>query len=73
MVVAELDHEEQLAQATKIEGEILSLVVAGMGVAIRTIFLKPPKWIVKSTAGKPARSATREKLLQEHPELSVEP
>ncbi len=43
-----------------------------MGVAIRTIFLKPPKWIVKSTAGKPARSATREKLLQEHPELGTE-
>jgi acyl-CoA synthetase (AMP-forming)/AMP-acid ligase II len=72
VVVAELEHEEQLAQATKIEGEIRSLVVAGMGVAIRTIFLKPPKWIVKSTAGKPARSATREKLLQEHPELGTE-
>ena len=72
VVVAELEHEEQLAQAAKIEGEIRSLVVAGMGVAIRTIFLKPPKWIVKSTAGKPARSATREKLLQEHPELGTE-
>jgi hypothetical protein len=24
---------------------------------------------VKSTAGKPARSTTREKLLQEHPDL----
>jgi len=47
-------------------------VVAGLGVAVRTIFLKPPKWIVKSTAGKPARSATREKLLHEHPELNVE-
>jgi len=72
VVVAELENEEQLAQAAKIEGEVRSLVVAGMGVAIRTIFLKPPKWIVKSTAGKPARSATREKLLQEHPELGTE-
>jgi hypothetical protein len=43
-----------------------------MGVAIRTIFVKPPKWIVKSTAGKASRSATREKLLQEHPELGVD-
>ena len=34
-------------------------------------FSKPPKWIVKSTAGKPARSATREKLLKEHPELNT--
>jgi len=43
-----------------------------MGVAVRTIFLKPPKWIVKSTAGKAARSTTREKLLKEHPELAGE-
>jgi hypothetical protein len=27
---------------------------------------------VKSTAGKPARSTTREKLLREHPELHQE-
>jgi hypothetical protein len=46
-------------------------VVAGIGVAARKIFLKPSKWIVKSTAGKAARSATREKLLKEHPELKV--
>jgi len=41
-------------------------------VAVRTIFLKPPRWIVKSTAGKASRSATREKLLREHPELDCE-
>jgi fatty-acyl-CoA synthase len=69
VVVAEAEREELHCKAADIEGEIRSLVVAGMGVAIRTIFLKPPKWIVKSTAGKAARSATREKLLQEHPEL----
>ncbi|MFZ0860749.1 MAG: AMP-binding protein [Candidatus Sulfotelmatobacter sp.] len=73
VVVAEVQREELLANAAEIEGEIRGLVVAGMGVAIRTMFLKPPKWIVKSTAGKAARSATREKLFQEHPELSVEP
>jgi hypothetical protein len=43
-----------------------------MGVAARTVILKSPNWIVKSTAGKPARSATREKLLREHAELSRE-
>jgi hypothetical protein len=31
--------------------------------------LKPPLWIVKSTAGKPARSTNREKLILEHVEL----
>jgi len=72
VVVAEVEKEELLEQADDIEREIRSSVVANMGVAVRTIFLKPPKWIVKSTAGKAARSTTREKLLKEHPELAVE-
>ena len=72
VVVAEVERAELLGQTATIEGEIRGQVVAGMGVAIRTILLKPPKWIVKSTAGKAARSATREKLLQEHPELCRE-
>jgi acyl-CoA synthetase (AMP-forming)/AMP-acid ligase II len=72
VVVAEVEREELLANDAEIDSEIRRRVAAGMGVAIRTIFLKPPKWIVKSTAGKAARSATREKLLREHPELGVE-
>jgi acyl-CoA synthetase (AMP-forming)/AMP-acid ligase II len=73
VVVAEVASEELLAHSLAIEQEARGLVVAGMGVVVRSIFLKPPKWIVKSTAGKAARSATREKLLREHPELNVEP
>ena len=73
VVVAELESEALLTNAAEIEQDIRSRVVSSMGVAVRTIFLKPPKWIVKSTAGKAARSATREKLLQENPELNVEP
>jgi hypothetical protein len=69
-VVAEVEGEEYLASSATIENEIRNLVVAGTGVAARMIFLKPPKWIVKSTAGKAARSATRDKLLQEHPEIN---
>ena len=72
VVVAEVEREELLADALEIEREIRGQVVAGLGVAARTIFLKPPKWIVKSTAGKAARAATREKLLKEHPELKAE-
>jgi len=72
VVVAEVENAELLQQGDETDREIRSNVVASMGVAVRTIFLKPPKWIVKSTAGKPARSATREKLLKEHPELAVE-
>jgi acyl-CoA synthetase (AMP-forming)/AMP-acid ligase II len=73
IVVAEVEREELLARSGEIEQEVRSRVVAGLGLAVRTIFLKPPMWIVKSTAGKPARSATREKLFREHPELNVEP
>lgn len=72
VVVAEVEKEDLMQQADDIEREIRSNVVANMGVAVRTIFLKPPKWIVKSTAGKAARSTTRQKLLAEHPELTVE-
>ncbi len=73
VVVAEVERKELLANTEEIEREVRNLVVAGIGVAVRTIFLKPPKWIVKSTAGKAARSATRAKLLREHPELDREP
>jgi len=73
VAVAELESEELLMGILEIEKEIRGRVVAGLGVAVRSIFLKPPKWIVKSTAGKTARSATREKLLREHPELNAEP
>ena len=73
VLVAEVEREEFLVNPGEIEREVRNLVVAGIGVAVRNIFLKPPKWIVKSTAGKPARSATRAKLLREHPELDRQP
>lgn len=72
VVVAEVDREESLADTIGLEQEIRSRVVAGLGIAVRTILLRPPKWIVKSTAGKAARSVTREKLLREHPEFNAE-
>ncbi|HTT22418.1 MAG TPA: AMP-binding protein [Candidatus Sulfotelmatobacter sp.] len=72
VVVAEVEQEELLSDAVRLEQEIRTRVVAGLGIAVRTVFLKPPKWIVKSTAGKPARSSTREKLLREHPELHAD-
>jgi acyl-CoA synthetase (AMP-forming)/AMP-acid ligase II len=71
IVVAEVEREDSLANAVQIEQEVRGQIMSGMGVAVRTILLKPPKWIVKSTAGKAARSATHEKLLKEHPELNV--
>ena len=72
VMVAEVESEGHLARVAEIEGELRGLVMAGMGVAVGTIFLKPPKWIVKSTAGKAARASTLEKLRREHPEINFE-
>lgn len=72
VVVAEVADQNQLQRADEIEREVRGRIVGEMGVAVRTILLKPPKWIVKSTAGKAARSASCEKLLGEHPELIAE-
>jgi len=72
VMVAEVETEEDLVNAAEIEHEIRELVMTGMGVAVGTIFLKPPKWVVKSTAGKPARSSTLEKLRGEHPNINFE-
>ena len=72
VMVAEVESEDHLANAPEIDREIRQLVMTGMGVAVGTIFLKPPKWIVKSTAGKLARSSTLEKLRSEHSDLKFE-
>ena len=69
IVVAETDSEENLRHADEIERAVRNAIVAELDVAPRAVYLRPPKWIVKSTAGKPARSTTREKLLTEQPEL----
>jgi fatty-acyl-CoA synthase len=70
IVAAELEKDKEFNDAFKIEQAIRNAIVTELDVAPRAIFLKPPAWIVKSTAGKPARSTTREKLLAEHPELA---
>lgn len=68
IVVAEVEKAEDLDNTFAIERQLSNAIVAELGVAVRAIYLKPPQWIVKSTAGKPARSTTREKILAEHPE-----
>ncbi|MGH7784569.1 MAG: AMP-binding protein, partial [Candidatus Binatia bacterium] len=65
IVVAEIEKEEDLVKACDIERAVRNSIVAELDLAPRAIYLKPPRWIVKSTAGKPARSTTREKLLAE--------
>jgi acyl-CoA synthetase (AMP-forming)/AMP-acid ligase II len=69
IIVAETEREESLKGSYEIERAVRNAIVAELDVVPHAIYLKPPRWIVKSTAGKPARSTTREKLLIEHPEL----
>ena len=69
IVVAELESVTAAVDPVEIERAIKNAVAAELDLAPLAVFLRPPAWIVKSTAGKPARSATREKLLAEHPEL----
>lgn len=71
-VVAEVRAEESLHHAQTIVRELKAAISSELGVAAGRIYLKPPRWIVKSTAGKPARSTTREKLLMEHAELQIQ-
>ena len=69
VVVAEAEGEHELNNARAIEAALRNAIVAELDVAPRAVYIKPPRWIVKSTAGKPARSTTRDKLIAEHPEL----
>jgi fatty-acyl-CoA synthase len=72
IAVAEVNDDKDLDNATEIERELKMSVKSALAVTVRAIYIKPSKWIVKSTAGKPARSTTRKKLLSEHPELCVD-
>ncbi len=69
IVIAEVRREEDLDRRAELTMEVRQAVMAEIDVAPRVVHLVPPRWIVKSTAGKPARSANREKFLQERPEL----
>jgi acyl-CoA synthetase (AMP-forming)/AMP-acid ligase II len=69
VVVAEVRNSRDLENAPMIERELRSTVKVELGVAVGHFFIKPPRWVVKSTAGKTARTTTREKLYAEHPNL----
>jgi fatty-acyl-CoA synthase len=71
VIVAEVNSETDLQAWQTIERELKNAIVGELGVVARRIYLKPPKWVVKSTAGKAARSTTRDKLIAEHQELQI--
>lgn len=70
VVVAEVDDASTLERSDQLERDVRSAVMAMCGVAPGAVFLVPPKWIVKSTAGKTSRVETRARLISSWGELN---
>ena len=64
VIVAEVDPTEQVEQQ-KIADGIRAAVTRGSAVALRYVHLVGKHWLVKTSSGKTARSANREKFLKE--------
>jgi acyl-CoA synthetase (AMP-forming)/AMP-acid ligase II len=71
VVVAEVDALADLARREQLQGEARRAVLTVAGVAPSEIFIVPPRWIVKSTAGKISRSETRARVLERWAELTA--
>ena len=64
VIIAEVDSEEE-AERQKVADAIRLHVTKNSAVALRHVKVVGPKWIVKTSSGKTARSANKEKFLQE--------
>jgi fatty-acyl-CoA synthase len=64
-VIAELRGEYDKKRAAALALQIRGLVISAIGVAPRYVWVKPERWIVKSTAGKISRKETRVRFLEE--------
>jgi acyl-CoA synthetase (AMP-forming)/AMP-acid ligase II len=70
VVVSEVDDASMLERSDELERDVRAAVMAMCGVAPGAVFLVPPKWIVKSTAGKTSRVETRARLISSWGELN---
>ncbi len=62
-VIAETHLEEEKAKKdliSKIKNEGMA-----MDVSIKNVYLVPPRWLIKSSAGKPSRSANKQRILED--------
>ena len=64
-VIAEMKGDFQKGGTLKLEAAVRKLVLTTIGTAPRYVDVVPPRWIVKSTAGKISRRETRERFLRE--------
>jgi hypothetical protein len=64
VIIAEVDSEDA-ADQQRVADAIRVHVTKNSAIALRYVRVVDPKWIVKTSSGKTARSANREKFLQE--------
>jgi acyl-CoA synthetase (AMP-forming)/AMP-acid ligase II len=64
VIIAEVDSEDTLEQQ-KIADAIRLQVTKNSAIALRYVKVVGPKWILKTSSGKTARSANKEKFLRE--------
>jgi acyl-CoA synthetase (AMP-forming)/AMP-acid ligase II len=64
VVVAEAETEDA-AERARIGDEIRQRVTQGSDVALRNVQIVGPKWMIKTSSGKPARLACRDKYVAE--------
>jgi acyl-CoA synthetase (AMP-forming)/AMP-acid ligase II len=64
VIVAEVDAQEQV-ELDRISDEVRQVVTRGSAIALRHVHLVGPRWLIKTSSGKTARGANKEKYMQE--------
>lgn len=64
VIVAEVETQDP-AELERIGDEVRQMVTRGSAVALRHVHLVDAKWLIKTSSGKTARGANREKYLKE--------
>lgn len=64
VIVAEVETQDQ-AELNRISDEIRAVVTRGSAIALRHVHLVGPKWLIKTSSGKTARGANKEKYMKE--------
>jgi acyl-CoA synthetase (AMP-forming)/AMP-acid ligase II len=62
-VIAETPHGEE--QACRKLRRAIVITCMDIDVTVSRVYLAPPRWLIKSSAGKPSRNANRDRAIQE--------
>jgi len=64
VIIAEVDSEDE-AEHERIAGEIRKHVTKNSAIALRHVRVVGPRWVLKTSSGKVARAANKEKFIKE--------